>query len=278
MADGSKLPKAAQLKILRLEDAEQQAQTLISSTVRRISELERLLMNNLDGERVDAVREEIALLRQRQDEHSDRHRNAADVNAAVRRWLSMLPANAVLSDARRAKVRPKGDESFQAAVDRVRRQIAVLISERFRVQQAGLPLEEIREKARDWVARCAKTARPRITATHSEFAINFDVYDERASVPLHDVAAIAAFLYPERFLKRINDVIEQMPQPALALSADQKTKRLREIKDSLLLLENEEETLISLAEERGQIIARRATASPAAILGLVVDRNKATAA
>jgi len=278
MADGSTLPKGAQTKILRLEDAEHQAQALISSTVRRISELERLLMNNLDGERADAVREEIALLRQRQDEHSDRHRSAADVNSAVRRWLSMLPANAVLSDAKRAKVRPKGDESYQTAIDRVRREIAGLISERFRVEQAGLPLEEIRAKARDWVARCAKTARPRITATHNEFAISFDVFDERASVPLHDMAAIMAFLYPERFLKRIDDVIEQMPKPTLAMTAEQKAKRLREIKDSLLLLENEEETLISLAEEQGQIIARRATASPAAILGLVVDRNKASAA
>ncbi|MBB4259527.1 hypothetical protein [Bradyrhizobium sp. CIR3A] len=278
MADGSNLPKAAQLKILRLEDAEQQAQTLISSTVRRIGELERVIMNNPDGDRRGAIREEIALLCERRDEHTDRHRSFCDVNAAIRRYLEMLPANAVLSDAKRIKVRPKAGESFHDAVDRVRREIAGLVSERFRVAQAGLPKEEIQARARDWVAQCAKTARPRITATHNEFAISFDVFDERASVPLHDMAAIMAFLYPERFLKRIDEIIDQMPKPTLAMSAEQKAKRLRDIKDRLFGCEVEEEGLISLAEEQGQTIDRRPTADPRAILGLVVDRHSATAA
>ncbi|SCB51229.1 hypothetical protein GA0061098_1015111 [Bradyrhizobium shewense] len=278
MADGSKLPKAAQLKILRLEDAEQQAQTLISSTVRRIGELERIIMNNPDGDRGDAVREEIALLRERKDEHTDRHRSCCDVNAAIRRYLGMLPANAVLSDAKNIKVRPRGGESFVAAVDRVRRDIANLVSERFQVQQCGLPVEEIRAKARDWIARHAQTARPRITATHNEFAISFEVYDENASVPMPDIAAIMAFLYPEKLTKRIDEAIEQMPKPRLSLSAEQKGKRLREIKDLLYERETEEEALISLAEEQGQTIDRRPTADPRAILGLVVDRNRATAA
>ncbi|MCW2078284.1 UNVERIFIED_ORG: hypothetical protein M2193_000459 [Bradyrhizobium japonicum] len=277
MADGSNLPKAAQLKILRLEDAEQQAQTLISSTVRRIGELERIIMNNPDGDRGDAVREEIALLRERRDEHTDRHRSCCDVNAAIRRYLGMLPANAVLSDARKVKVRPRGGESFVAAVDRVRRDIANLVSERFQVQQCGLPVEEIRAKARDWIASQTQTARPRITATHNEFAISFEVYDEKASVPMPDIAAIMAFLYPEKLTKRIDEAIEQMPKPRLSLSAEQKAKRLREIKDLLYERETEEEALISLAEEQGQTIDRRPTADPRAILGLVVDRNRAVA-
>ncbi|MEY9731727.1 hypothetical protein [Bradyrhizobium yuanmingense] len=278
MADGSKLPKAAQLKILRLEDAEQQAQTLISSTVRRIGELERIIMNNPDGDNGDAIREEIALLRDRRDEHTDRHRSCCDVNAAIRRYLGMLPANAVLSDTKRLRVRPKAGESFADAVDRVRREIANLVSERFQVQQCGLPIEEIRAKARDWISRHAQTARPRIIATHNEFAISFEVYDEKASVPMPDIAAIMAFLYPERLTKRIEEVIEQMPKPRLALSAEQKAKRLREIKDLLYERETEEEALISSAEEQGQTIDRRPTADPRAILGLVVDRHSATAA
>ncbi|MHC2415869.1 hypothetical protein ACVJGC_008460 [Bradyrhizobium diazoefficiens] len=277
MAEGSKLPKAAQLKILRLEDAEQQAQTLISSTVRRIGELERVIMNNPDGDRGDAVREEIALLRERKDEHTDRHRSCCDVNAAIRRYLGMLPAGAVLSDAKKIKVRPRGGESFVAAVDRVRHDIANLVSERFQVQQCGLPVEEIRAKAREWIARHGQTARPRITATHNEFAISFEVYDEKASVPMPDIAAIMAFLYPEKLTKRIDEAIEQMPKPRLSLSAEQKAKRLREIKDLLYEREAEEEALISLAEEQGQTVDRRPTADPRAILGIVVDRRRAAA-
>lgn len=278
MADGSKLPKAAQLKILRLEDAEQQAQTLISSTVRRIGELERIIMNNPDGDRGDAIRQEIALLRERRDEHTDRHRSCCDVNAAIRRYLGMLTANAVLSDAKRIKVRPRTGESFADAVDRVRRDIGNLVAEKFQVQQAGLPIEEIRAKARDWISRHAQTARPRITATHNEFAISFEVYDEKALVPMPDIAAIMAFLYPEKLMKRIEEAIEQMPKPRLALSAEQKARRLREISDLLYERETEEEALISMAEEQRQSIDRRPTADPRAILGLVVDRNRATAA
>lgn len=277
MADGSKLPKAAQLKILRLEDAEQQAQTLISSTVRRIGELERIIMNNPDGDRGDAIREEIAMLRERRDEHTDRHRSCCDVNGAIRRYLEMLPANAVLSDAKRIKVRPKTGESVTEAVDRIRRDIGKLVAEKFQVEQAGLPTHEIRAKARDWISRCAETARPQITATHNEFAITFNVYDQRASVPMPDIAAIMAFLDPEKLTKRIDEAIEQMPKPRLALSAEQKAKRLREIKDLLYERETEEEALISLAEEQGQTIDRRPTADPRAILGLVVDRHRAVA-
>ncbi|MET3302625.1 hypothetical protein [Bradyrhizobium diazoefficiens] len=278
MADGSKLPKAVQLTILRLEDAEHQAQALISSSVRRIGELERSIFNNPEEDRADALRQEVMLLREKLDDHTDRHRSLSDLNAAVRRYLEMLPANAILSDAKRTKVRPKANESFQTAVDRVRREIAGFLSERFRVQQAGLPIEEIRAKARDWVARCAKTARPHITATHNEFAISFSVFDERASVPLHDMAAIMAFMFPERLTQRIDDVIEGMPKPALAMTAEQKAKRLREIKDLLYERETEEEALVSLAEEQGQTIDRRPTADPRAILGLLVDRHSATAA
>ncbi|MCA1411659.1 hypothetical protein I6F30_10950 [Bradyrhizobium sp. NBAIM20] len=53
-----------------------------------------------------------------------------------------------------------------------------------------------------------------------------------------------------------------MPKPKLALSAEQKAKRLREIKDLLYEWETEKEALISLAEEQGQTIDRRPKADP----------------
>ncbi|MCA1411660.1 hypothetical protein I6F30_10955 [Bradyrhizobium sp. NBAIM20] len=164
-------------------------------------------MNNPDGGRGDAIREEIALLRERREEHTDRHRSCCNVNAAVRRHLEMLPANAVLSDAKRIKVPPRAGESFADAVHRVRRDIGNLVAEKLQVQQAGLPIEEIRAKARDWISRHARTARPPITATPNEFAISFEIYDEKASVPVPDIGAIMAFLYPEKLAKRIDEAI-----------------------------------------------------------------------
>ncbi|UVO28343.1 hypothetical protein [Bradyrhizobium arachidis] len=278
MSDGSKLPKGVQAKLLHLDDAAHQAQALISSTIRRVGELERLLVNNPDGPSSDAIREEITLLRRKQSNHADRYRECADVNAAIRRYLESLPANVVVEDAKRTKVKLKPGENYSTAVERVRREIAGLVSERLRVQQAGLPIEEIREKARDWITQRSRLARPYVTANHDQFTVRFDVYVENAPIPITDVAAIMAWLYPERFAKKINEIIDQMPKPVLALSAEEKSQRLREIKGSLYELEVEEESLISAAEEQGHIIARRVTADPKAILGLVLNRSKANAA
>ncbi|OSI70978.1 hypothetical protein BSZ21_10230 [Bradyrhizobium canariense] len=277
MSDGSKLPKRVQVKLLRLEDAEQQAQALISSTIRRIGELERLLVNNPGSPAADALREEITLLRRRQSDHSDRHRECADVNAAIRRYLESLPANVAVEDARQSRPKLKPGENYVSAVERVRRDIAGHVSERLRVQQAGLPIEEIRAKAKDWITQRGRLARPYVTASHDHFTIRFDVYVENAIAPVTDVAAILAWLYPERFSKKIDEIIEQMPKPALAMSARDKSQKLRQIKERLYELEMEEEGLISAAEEQGQIIARRMTADPRAILGLEINRATAAA-
>lgn len=277
MSDGQRLPKGVQVKILRLADAEQQAQALISSTIKRISDLERLLANNPDGSSADALCEEVALLRRKRVDHADRYRECADVNAAIRRYLESLPANVVLEDIKQSKAKPKPGENFVAAVERVRREIAGQVSERLRLQQAGLPVEEIRARAKDWITQRARLARPYVTANHDQFTVRFDVYVESAPVPITDVAAVMAWLYPERFTKKIDEIIDQMPKPALALSADAKSRRLREIKDRLYELEVEEEGLISAAEEQGQIIARRTTADPRAVLGLVINRNSIAA-
>jgi hypothetical protein len=245
MSDGSKLPKGTQIKILRLEDAEQQAQALISSTMRRISELERLLANNANGAAADALYEEITVLRKKQADHSDRYRECADVNAAIRRYLESLPANAIFEDAKRSKRKLKPGENYNDAVERVRREVAGHVSERLRVQQAGLPIEEVRAKAKEWITQRGRLARPYVTANHDHFTIRFDVYVENAIAPVTDVAAIMAWLYPERFNKRIEEIIDQMPKPTLALSAERKLQRLREIRDHLYELEMEEEALIS---------------------------------
>ena len=68
-----------------------------------------------------------------------------------------------------------------------------------------------------------------------------------------------------------------MPPPALALSASDKSQRLQEIKARLYELEVEEEGLISAAEEQGQIIARRTSADPRVIIGLVINRSRVPA-
>lgn len=273
MIEGPKLPKGVQTKILRLADAEAQAQALISSTLRRIGELQRLLSNSPSGERAEAYLEEMALLRQKQEQHSDRHRECADINAAISRYLAKLPANIFLSDAKEAKAKLKPGETHAVAVDRVRGEIAAAVSERLRVQQAGLPMADIRAEAERWIDKKRRFARPRLTVTHDQFDVRFDLYVENSSVPVPDTAGMMAYLFPERFAKRLEEIISEMPKPALALTSGEKASRLKDVKVRLYELEVEEEALISAADELGLIIPRRSTADPKTILGLEINRE-----
>lgn len=59
----------------------------------------------------------------------------------------------------------------------------------------------------------------------------------------------------------------------LALSADAKRDRLREIKAKIVELEREEEALIEKTTDEGFDIMRRHDASPAIILGIVVNKK-----
>ncbi|RXH05692.1 hypothetical protein [Bradyrhizobium guangzhouense] len=273
MIDGPRLPKGVQAKILRLADAEAQAQALISSTLRRIGELQRMLSNNLNAERAEACLEEIGLLRQKQEQHSDRHRECADVNAAISRYLAQIPANVFLSDAKRGKAKLKAGETHAVAVDRVRGEIATVVSERQRVQQAGLPIADIRAKAAQWIDQRRRFARPKLTVSHDQFDVRFDLYIDNSSVPVPDMAGMMAYLFPERFAKRLDELISEMPEPAFALTVEEKSARLKDIRARLYELEVEEEALISAADELGQIIPRRSTADPRAILGLEINRE-----
>jgi hypothetical protein len=69
-----------------------------------------------------------------------------------------------------------------------------------------------------------------------------------------------------------------MPVPKLAMTASEKSDRLREISRQLFTLERGEEALVTAAEEQLQMISRRSTADPKAILGLNVSYKSTAAA
>ncbi|MDA9521299.1 hypothetical protein XI06_13185 [Bradyrhizobium sp. CCBAU 11434] len=276
MDDQSRLPPKAHLKILALEDSEQAALTLASSTTRRISELRSALGLNPNSPNADAMRLEVERLELLQRKHQDQHRQRADLNNRVRRYLSTLPARAHLADARPARIKLKDGETFLAAIERIRTQIAHLASDRLNVEQSGLPVSEMKAQAKKWITESAIRGRPTIKASHDRFEV---IFVDPAAYSMHlDVPSLLAWFDPQGMELKLNELIDAMPAPKLALTPSEKIERLRKIADDVLDQERLEEAIIVLAEETGQHVPRRPNCDPRALLGLVVDRAKADAA
>ncbi|MCK1391695.1 hypothetical protein [Bradyrhizobium sp. 1] len=272
MTEFSSLPARAMAKLAVLQDAEQQALTLSSSTTRKISELHHALGLNPNGTNADVMRLEIERQEGLQRKHQDRHRQCIDLYARVQRYLAMLPADVTLLGAKPIKTKLKDGESHLSAVERIRREIAGLASERLSVEQAGLTSAEMRAQAKKWITERALQGRPTITATHDKFEINFV---DPAAYSMHlDIPSMLAWFDPEGMETKLNELIDSMPKPKLALAPIEKADKLRELKRSILTLERQEEALIVEAEEVGTIIPRRTGADPRAILGIVVDRSR----
>lgn len=275
--DNSKLPAGAHARILALVDQEQQAHTLSLSAVRQIGDLQRAIGNSPHGDKAAGWEIEVNRLRLLQQQHHARHRAFADLNARVRHYLASLSADVAVEDARRIKPKLKG-ETHQQAVTRIRNDIEKLIAEQTNVRQAGLPAEEIKAQAKRWVVERAMKGRPAITATHDKFDVVFSYMDPSAYTPTLDPLALIAWFDPEHLETKLNELIDEMPKPKLALTPTDKAKRLASIASELLAAERLEIAHIDAAQDEGSVIALRGNVDPVALIGLVVVREKANAA
>lgn len=274
-AETGRLPRRAKLKISAMLDAETDAQARLKTTVDRIAGLfkEVKLKSGEDSTRDE--REEIERLQAIQEQQQRRHLELANINMKVRRFLMELPAHAVLEDAPRPKVGLRKGDSPLDALNRVRADIRTAQGEVRKLYHAGPRAADVKRAARNFVNGLAEKGRPKITAAHGAFEITFD---SGGFTTKPDLRAILAWLDPERLLKRLEDEIDAMPAPTLALSVKEKNERLAVAKEKLLHLEREEEALIEAAYDDGERVVRRYDADPVAILGVQIKRQKAVAA
>lgn len=272
-ADTGRLPKRAKLKIIGMLDAEADAHARLRTTVDRIAGLFAALKvrGGEDGGRDE--QEEIQRLEGIKEQQQRRHLELANINMKVRRFLMQLPPHAVLEDALREKARPRKGESPLDAINRIREEVRAAQSEVRKLYQAGPRVADLKRAAKRYVDELA--ARPTITATHEKFDLTFD---NGSSAAGPNIRAILAWVYPEALLKRLEDEIDAMPVPELALSLKEKNERLAVAKEKLLALEYSEEILIESAYDDGEQIVRRFDADPQAILGVQIKRRKAVAA
>ncbi|MBR2120657.1 MAG: hypothetical protein IJ935_18835 [Afipia sp.] len=167
------------------------------------------------------------------------------------------------------------NSSWSEEINRVRAEIRTTQSDVRKLYHAGPRAADVKRAARNFVRGLAENGRPKITATHESFEVEFQTGGFTVAP---NIRAILAWLDPEALTKRLEDEIDAMPVPALALSLKEKNERLAVAKDALLVLERAEEALIEAAYDDGEQIVRRYDADPQAILGVQIRRKKAVAA
>jgi len=278
MTTAASLPFGAREKFRALSDSEIEAQALVSATMRCISELSKALDLNPNGDDAANIEHELARLRGKLGEQQTRHHARSTLNAQIRHWLQSLGQDASVEACKPIKVKLGKGETLASGVERLRGQIATLRNERRKVQQAGLPIADAKAAAQAYVDGVVARGRPKIVAEHERFTVTFEALVENAYTPTPDLAAALAWLDPKAFARRLMDELDAAPKPALALSKKAKADKLAMIAAELAALEYEEEALAARSEVEGPAVARRPDASPAAILGVIVTKEKAATA
>lgn len=272
----AQLPVKARIKLSDFNDAEVQARNAVNDCVRRLSETQRAFEMNAHGDNAADVEFELSRLRSKLPQMQTQHNQWSALNTRIRQWLADLDAASALTDAKPPKVKLKPGQTASDAVAAVREEIAVLIAERLDVEQAGLPLDELKAQARKWVTQRQMKGRLHIRAGHRE---GFEVaFETDGFAPKLDVLAFLTLYDPDGTVKLIERELERMPKPKLALTPAERESRLSDLSYKLLDLERREERLIELAADDLTFIPRRPHASPTAILGIVVTSKVAVTA
>ena len=252
----------------RLLRQSQEAFDALNSVTRRLSDLNRSL-SSAPASDIRAITEEIKRLRERQSDLAAKHRNLADLCSAIDYWLASN--HEPLEHLKRPiKAAPKAGETLSAAIIRIRGDIAALYRERANIQRAGIPAEDLKASAAEYVQRLRAKGAPRIIADHEQdFRVEFtfsEAWEDkgiRSSLP-----AILCWLDPDAFAARLHDAIDKRPGMPLTMSSSARASKLSDLEAQILQAERDEESLIEAAEESGILVMRRLDATPLAVLSL----------
>jgi hypothetical protein len=269
-----KLTTLSRTKLLELESAADEAQSLVAKTTLRIKELEVAIGTADSDTSVANLEHELSRLRAVQSKQQSLHSHRAQLAARLGQWLYTLSPNVQLVDVKaRRPVLAKGETHLQA-VTRIRSDIEKLKNELRLVQQAGPPIADVKRQAREYVRTLAERGRPTIKVgyeTGFELVMPTSSY---SSTPL--LSAVLAWIDPDTLINKINAEIDRMPKPPMSLSKKDRLERFAYLTNEFAALERSEERMIEAAAEQGQDIPRRVDASPAAVLN--VEPKDVTAA
>ncbi|MGY4433699.1 prefoldin subunit 5 [Bradyrhizobium sp. F1.13.1] len=268
----AQIPTLAQIRLDRIETRAMEAHDAVASVARRASDLSKAL-GTAPASDIRSIEGEIARLQGRLAELQERHRHLANLTANVRYWMS-----GAAGDYEMAKIpkptRQKG-ETLGQAVARVRAQIRELTAERVRIMQCGQPIDELKEQASAFVRAQQERGKPSLSFGHDRaFAATFNAMTNEAWTAQHNVAAYLAWIDGPALERRLHEMLDKAPKPALTMSSAERASKLAAIEAELLASERDEESLIEASEEEGPVIQRRLDADPRAVLGIALASVK----
>jgi hypothetical protein len=252
------LPEAAREKLAELNLQRDATLDSQHGTQGRLNSLPRdanpQMRQRLEGER---------------DKHAERFRQLSMLVSRCNQFLVelRLPHGAVLELAPVPDIVLKRGETVVSAIESARHEIAQ-VHERLRVVKAApLPTADVVEAAREFVARRALVAKPKIAVMRDALRLTWadDVVMSKTDV----VSLLCAFA-PEQVLSALTRELETGPVPVDPLPAAERVTRLAQLEETLLQLEHHEEALITKAQAEGTDVLRRPDASPMAVLGLTI--------
>jgi hypothetical protein len=259
-----RLTRRAASKYAAIGDARDEASSRVAMTLRRIKELE------VAAEEGRGDPEELARLHDKRTREQVAIADLSRVTSSLRDWLQRLPRGMVLRDVNRSARRRARGESSSEAVARLREEIDGLAKERASAAMSVLPMEDVRAMVERHVASLAAEMRPSISA-----GPNADIRYNDGGRPT--ALAVAAWLDPEAVVLRLMRHAEarrllDAQSGARVMSREERDAEISRLDAAILGLERDEESLIVEAELESTHIARRANASPAAILGVRLER------
>ncbi|MDO9411979.1 MAG: hypothetical protein Q7T81_05320 [Pseudolabrys sp.] len=273
------LPAEASAKLNAVKGGASDARDASASAQRRLIDLRKSLeYEGKTPQDAPNIEHEIARLQAVKERQNQRQVEFAALGAQIDRWLQSLSRNVSLVMAKAVIAEPLKNETLAGAISRTRDEITAAQQHLRAVMTAPLPKGDLKAKARAHARELERQGKP-IVSIERNGEVKFEFADPQSfGTSTARTVAILAWLHPEAMAKRLEAEIEALPEPKLALSANEKEKRAGELTAQLDKLERTEEALIEVALSQGLDVIRRSNASPAAVLGVVVKAKKAEAA
>ena len=263
------LPRSAADKLASISSAVDDAQALAGSTTKRVKETSDLIYTINDAKVLANTEHELSRLRAKLAEHQRRYSELSALLTNLRNFVQSLPEGQKIAIARPPKLQEREGDNPVQAVASIRAEIANAKQQLQAARNAPPPMSELKAQVAGIVAEWGKRGRPNIKATRAGLEVNFD--DPVSFAPsVNRGVALAAWLWPKQMSVAIEQQISEMPEPVLSLSPKARDARLTELSVAIDQLERIEEGIIDAALAQGQVIERRADASPAAVLGIVL--------
>jgi hypothetical protein len=206
------------------------------------------------------------------DKHAEKHRLLHLVVSRCNQFV-MESRGVTLETVEPAAVRLKNGETPNSAIAATREEIKTLRQRLTIVKASPLPASDQVELAKEFVARRALVAQPKVLVQQDALWVHWadDVIMSKT-----DVLNLLCFLLPEQVLAALQEMIgEQSPN---AMPAAERDKQVARITQRLFELELQEESLILKAHGDGLEVLRRGDADPRAVLGIRIAQAQASAA